>query len=164
MRTDWDAVIEIDDVLIGQADAPLDTAWPMVSGSVVPMRGLGACDAGRRREWPSQPHFKIAFRQTATLLLRHGDLFANKKEKHMRKYKRKRGIDLICPKHGAEAMRIDELGPTEKHSFEVTCRKRCPHHEYASDKQVEGILRAYPDCDAREYQQSAYDSLFERPK
>jgi hypothetical protein len=93
----------------------------------------------------------------------------NKKEKHMRKYKRKRGIDLICQKHGAEVMVIEELSPTEKHSFEVKCkgidaRKRCRHHEYASDKQVEAIIRVYRDCDAREYRPNPYDSLFERPK
>jgi hypothetical protein len=91
----------------------------------------------------------------------------NKRETMKRKPKR--GIDLICPKHGAEAMRIDELGPTEKHSFEVKCkgidaRKRCRHHEYASDKQVEAIIRVYRRCDAREYWPNPYDSLFERPK
>jgi hypothetical protein len=91
----------------------------------------------------------------------------NKRETMKRKPKR--GIDLMCPKHGAEVMRIEELSPTEKHSFEVKCkgrdrRKKCRHREYASGKQVEALLRAYPDGDASDYRPNPHDSLFERPK
>jgi hypothetical protein len=95
-------------------------------------------------------------------------IFSPNKRETMKR-KPKRGIDLICPKHGAEVMLIEELSPTEKHSFEIKCkgidaRKRCRHHEYASGKQVEAIIRVYRDCDAREYRPNPYDSLFERPK
>jgi hypothetical protein len=95
-------------------------------------------------------------------------IFSPNKRETMKR-KPKRGVDLICPKHGAEVMIIQELGPKEKHSFEVKCkgidaRKKCRHHEYASDKQVEAIIRVYRDCYAREHWPNPYDSLFERPK
>jgi hypothetical protein len=63
----------------------------------------------------------------------------------------------------------EELSPADERSFQITCkgrdrRKKCRHHEYASGKQVEALLRAYPDCDASEYRPNPYDSWFERPK
>ena len=82
------------------------------------------------------------------------------------KRKPERGIDLICQKHGETAAVVGACAPSDKQKFEVTCkgsgrRKSCRHHEYASEKQVAGILRAYPACDAREYQPDPWKALFE---
>ena len=117
----------------------------------------------------TQRHFKVVFHPTETVINIAAWRSARPiKWKSTMKRKPKRGIELICPKHGAAAMLVQGCSPTDKHSFEVTCkggggRRKCSHHEYASDKQVEGIIRAHPGCNAREYQVSAWDILFERP-
>ena len=38
MRAHRDAVVEINDILIEQRMQPLETAWPILSGSLVPCR------------------------------------------------------------------------------------------------------------------------------
>ena len=88
-------------------------------------------------------------------------LSSNNKGKHMRK----RGIDLVCRRHGAEHLVIeDSADPKEYH---VRCkgygrRKRCAHHRYANGRQANELLSAYRNCDIRPNQKSAWDSLFER--
>lgn len=82
------------------------------------------------------------------------------------KWKPQRGVDLICRKHGATAVIVGECGPSDARQFEVTCkgngrRTSCRHHQYASKPQVEGILKAHPDCALREYRPNAWEALFE---
>lgn len=83
-------------------------------------------------------------------------------------WKLKRGVDLICPKHGPKAALIIE-SPNEKRPLKVTCkgaggRRTCRHEEFASEKQVMGILKAYPDCENRLSRESAWNAMFERPE
>jgi hypothetical protein len=59
---------------------------------------------------------------------------------------------FVCKKHGSEGLLIEECEPTSPHNFVVKCKKcRKPYKGWANAKQVEDLLRAYPDCDAREY-------------
>lgn len=79
---------------------------------------------------------------------------------------RKRGITLVCRKHGAEHLVIEDSSPTDM-DFHVRCkgygrRKRCAHHRYATGKQVKELFIAYPNCEIRPYQESAWHTLFER--
>lgn len=83
------------------------------------------------------------------------------------KWKSKRGIDLICPKHGPEALVIEDCGPGGDPPIRVMCkgykgRNNCSHEERATEKQVEGILRKYPNCATRDNRQNAYEVLFEK--
>jgi hypothetical protein len=74
----------------------------------------------------------------------------------------KNGIDLVCKLHGVEGLLIQECSPYDKHAFKITCKCACRHHKWACDRQIEQLLRSYPDCDAREYKASGWDNLFER--
>ena len=39
LRTNWDVVIKIDNVIVGQRMQPDETFWPIVHGSLVPWGG-----------------------------------------------------------------------------------------------------------------------------
>lgn len=82
--------------------------------------------------------------------------------------KRKRGVELICPKHGAKALVIRGCGPHADHPYIVGCkgktpggRRTCQYYQYVSENQVSGIRRAHPNCDAEDFKESSFDALFE---
>lgn len=82
----------------------------------------------------------------------------------MTKKPRKHGKDLLCKTHGPAGLVIQEREPGFRHRFEIRCRL-CggKYKNWASDRAVEDLLRAYPDCDAREYK-SKWDEQLEDPK
>jgi hypothetical protein len=74
----------------------------------------------------------------------------------------KHGTELLCKTHGPEGLIIQEREPSSKHRFEIKCRLCGGRYKnWASARQVEQLLRIYPGCDARDYNASAWNALFE---
>lgn len=64
----------------------------------------------------------------------------------------KDGQSLICKVHGPEALLIEECAPDFIHRFVIKCKKcRKPYKNWARAEQIEQLLRAYPNCDARSF-------------
>jgi hypothetical protein len=83
--------------------------------------------------------------------------------------RRKIGTDLICRRHGEQHAVIREMAPKSRPPYEVACKfysrrgkKQCSHNRSATSAQAMEILKAHPECDAQEYQPSAWDTFFFR--